>query len=69
MEPFVLSIEEARRAIGIGRTKLYELINSGALETMTIGRRRLVTVGSIKRLVDILVDPQPARPQAEHVGK
>jgi hypothetical protein len=37
---------------GIGRTKTYELINEGILETVTIGSRRLVTIASIERLVE-----------------
>jgi excisionase family DNA binding protein len=35
-------IPEAADLIGVGRTKVYELIESGALGTVTIGRRRLV---------------------------
>lgn len=42
------SINDAARDIGIGRTKLYELINRGVLKTVKIGRRRLVTTASIE---------------------
>lgn len=45
------TIAEACDAVGLGRTKLYELIGGGALETITIGRRRLVRVPSLLRLV------------------
>lgn len=45
------SVAEARRALGIGHTKLYELINSRDLDTIRVGRRRLVTVASIERFV------------------
>ena len=41
------TIKEACSAAGLGRTKLYELINGGALKTTTIGRRRLVLVSSL----------------------
>lgn len=45
------TIAEACDAAGFGRTKLYELIGGGELETVTIGRRRLVCVSSLlKRL-------------------
>ena len=50
MEPLLVSIADAAKALSIGRTSVYELINSGALETRKMGRRRLVTVASIKRL-------------------
>lgn len=51
MERIAVSINEAGRAIGIGRTKLYELINEGSLKTFKLGRRTLVTVASIHDLV------------------
>jgi excisionase family DNA binding protein len=49
--PVTISIKDAARAIGIGRTKLYELINSGELQVLKIGRRTLVSAASIKALV------------------
>jgi excisionase family DNA binding protein len=49
--PFVqrptCTIKEACNAIGLGRTKLYELIGDGMIETRQIGRRRLVHVPSL----------------------
>jgi excisionase family DNA binding protein len=51
METMAVSIGEAGRLIGIGRTKLYELINDGTLKTFMVGRRRLVTTASIHALV------------------
>lgn len=38
----LLTVEEAARRLRIGRTTLYALISTGAIETVTIGRRRLV---------------------------
>ena len=37
-----LSIEETMAATGIGRTKLYELINSGQLIAKKIGKRTII---------------------------
>jgi len=45
------TVAEACEATGIGRTKLYELIGEGQLDTMTIGRRRLVLVPSLLSLL------------------
>lgn len=45
------TIEEACDATGLGRTKLYELIGGGHLDTITIGRRRQVLVRSLRRLI------------------
>jgi excisionase family DNA binding protein len=46
------TIDEACQATGLGRTKLYELIGTGQLDTRTVGRRRLVLVRSLHSLLD-----------------
>ncbi|AOL94498.1 helix-turn-helix domain-containing protein [Porphyrobacter sp. LM 6] len=51
-EPVLCSVAQAALALGIGKTKTYELISEGLLDTVTIGTRRLVTVESIRRLVE-----------------
>lgn len=51
MEKIAVSVGEAGRSIGIGRTKVYELINEGRLKTFKLGRRTLVTVASIHALI------------------
>ena len=50
MEPYLASIPEAQRALGIGRTTAYRLIDAGKLERVKIGRRTLIRVTSIKAL-------------------
>jgi excisionase family DNA binding protein len=45
------TIAKACEATGLGRTKLYELIGEGHLDTTTIGRRRLVLVRSLRALL------------------
>lgn len=47
------TVPEACQAIGLGRTKLYELIGRGKLRTTRIGRRRLVVVGSLLNLLTL----------------
>ncbi len=37
-----LSVEEACAATGLGRTKLYQLINSGELKAHKIGKRTII---------------------------
>lgn len=51
MLPVTLSINDAAGSLGIGRTKLYQLINAGKLEAIRIGRRTLVKTASIQALV------------------
>ena len=51
-EPFTVRIPEAIRLTGIGRSKLYELIKAGEVETVKIGTATLVKVASLHRLVE-----------------
>ena len=50
MDQVLVSIPEAGKALGLGRSKVYELIAEGRLETLQIGRRRLVRVESVRAL-------------------
>jgi excisionase family DNA binding protein len=52
MDPISVTVPEACRLVGLGRTKLYELIDEGRIETTTIGSRRLVRYASLKRLIE-----------------
>lgn len=52
MLTFTTSINEAANALSLGRTSIYVLINEGRLETIKIGRRRLIKVDSIQRLLE-----------------
>ena len=47
------TIADACGASGLGRTKLYELIGNGTVCTTTVGRRRLVLVSSLLRLLQV----------------
>jgi predicted DNA-binding transcriptional regulator AlpA len=51
-QPIVVSVDEGRHLAGIGRTKFYELIKQSKLKTITIGRRRLVFVDSIRKMLE-----------------
>lgn len=52
METVTCSINDARRATGLGRTKINELISNGTLKSVKVGARRLITTASIRALVD-----------------
>ena len=51
IEPLACSVRDARHKIGIGHTKIYELIANGTLKTVKIGKKRLVLVHSIHDLL------------------
>ena len=52
--PLLFSIPETARQIGVGRSKIYELLGSNDLDSVRIGKRRLVTSKSIYRFVENL---------------
>ncbi|WP_338405604.1 helix-turn-helix domain-containing protein [Sphingobium arseniciresistens] len=52
MEPLTVRIKTAVKLTGIGRSTLYELIQSGEIETVKIGRSTFIPYRSIKRLVE-----------------
>ena len=51
-EPICVRVNDAARMIGVGRTKLYELISSGEVETIKIGKATRITTASLHRLVE-----------------
>jgi excisionase family DNA binding protein len=52
LPPLAVRIADATRLTGIGKTKLFELIAKGTLETTSIGRRRLILYRSLQRLIE-----------------
>ncbi|WP_037552566.1 helix-turn-helix domain-containing protein [Sphingomonas sp. URHD0057] len=51
MEQLAVSINETARALGLGRTSIYAMISDGRLDAFKLGRRTLVKMESIRRLV------------------
>ena len=50
-DPILLIPTEAARALGIGRSKLYELLQTGDLESVHIGTCRRIPTDSLTALV------------------
>jgi hypothetical protein len=50
-EPIAYRIEDARRVIGVGTTRIYELIGAGVLDARKAGGRTLITGESLRRYV------------------
>lgn len=46
--PVMLSVPEAAEQLGVGTTKLKQLIASGHVASVTVGRRRLVPTASVQ---------------------
>jgi hypothetical protein len=50
LKPITVTVAEAKHLSGLGETKLRELIGTGTLQTVRVGRRRLVVFESLRRL-------------------
>ena len=48
----LLKVEDAARLLGVGRTTLFELIGQGRIQTVRVGRRRLVVRAGLERFVE-----------------
>ncbi len=56
MEKLLLTADEAAGLLGLGRTKVYELMGAGLIESVKIGRSRRVTVTGVYEFLDRLRD-------------
>ena len=59
--PLVASPNQAMRAIQVSRKKLYELINTGELESYTEGRSRRISVKSINDYIERRLEAEAVR--------
>jgi excisionase family DNA binding protein len=51
IEPLLLRVDEAAEALALSRTKVYELMASGELESVKLGRSRRVPVSALSDLL------------------
>ncbi len=54
--PLVLTIEQAAKRLGIGRTLMYALVTSGEVESVTIGRLRRIPARCLTEYVNRLLE-------------
>jgi excisionase family DNA binding protein len=59
-DPLLLRVEEAARLLSIGRTRVYDLINSGVLGSVKIFGSRRVPRASLDRYVATLLQESEA---------
>ena len=58
--PVLVTVEEAAGLLRIGRTTAYELVMNGKLQSVKVGRRRLVVRDGVGGYVDELLRTQNA---------
>lgn len=62
METLTIPINETARILGVGRTKIYELVAKGRLKLVKIDRRSLITSASIEKfLMELIGEEGPTR--------
>ena len=54
IDPLLVSTEDAAKALGCKKTKLFELISQHEIEAVLLGRRRMIVFESIGAYVDRL---------------
>ncbi|WP_371432468.1 helix-turn-helix domain-containing protein [Novosphingobium sp.] len=57
LEPLTVRVSTAVRITGLSRSRIYELIQSGDIETVKVGRATLVQFRSLKALVSASSPP------------
>jgi hypothetical protein len=50
-KPLTVTVAMARQISGLGNTTLWALIKNGTLESVSVGRRRLILFPSLERLL------------------
>lgn len=52
ISPLTVSIQQAQEIVGLSRTTIYALINAKRLTAVKVNRRTLVTMDSLRALID-----------------
>ena len=52
LTPFAVRIPVAARMLGLGRTKIYELLDTGELASVKVGRARLIVVSNLRGFIE-----------------
>lgn len=54
LSPLAYSPTDASKLLGLGRTKIFELLKNGTLKSFKYGSRRLITLEAIKECLKSL---------------
>lgn len=52
MEPLLLTINQTRQALNLGRTTIYELIQKKRLAVVKVGSRTMIQAESVRRIAE-----------------
>ena len=60
METLLLKVPEVMARLAVGQTKVYELMSSGELRSVKVGRSRRVPTDELERFIADLDDSRPS---------
>ncbi|UDY35687.1 excisionase family DNA-binding protein [Dermatobacter hominis] len=60
LRKMLFSMQEGWESTGLGRTTFLHLVREGRIETVRVGRRRMVTADALEAFVDSLKADQDA---------
>jgi excisionase family DNA binding protein len=69
IERQTVTVEEAATILGVGRNKPYEAARSGEIPTIRIGKRLLVPLVALERLLAVGVQPLGANDLPEKASR
>ena len=64
IEPIFITPEQAAEALALSRWRIYDLLNAGAIESRYDGRKRKVSVKSIRAYAEGLPTEKPGAESA-----
>lgn len=67
--PLTVRVAEAAGLLGIGKTKIYELINAREIEIIKLGRATLIISASIEAFIERQREPTSAAPTPRKRGR
>jgi excisionase family DNA binding protein len=65
--PIINTLDEAAKITGLGKTRLYEELNSGRLSAKKAGRRTLIPRASVEQWLEKLASYSDVRPTNDTV--
>jgi len=68
-QPLLYTVPQVTRLLNLGRSRVYELIRTGALPSVTIGHSRRITITAVRDFVMALKpDSEPANQPPNTAG-
>ena len=67
--PLLVSINEAARIVGLGRSKFYTIIKQNELRLIKVGARSLVAMSDLQRFVEEKIEASKSERSNRDTGK